>query len=126
MSNFTFISSLVYVMLLIVYVAFSDGSTAYRNLYFFNVNYIIGTLFLYLSGLKIVKCRPILSSSMTLKKGRLAFFLSVAILNYAMIGYNLIDWNSQFIMNYWVCLVFCILALLTFLTGIIYDRKAKR
>lgn len=126
MGKFTFISSLAYVVLLIFYMTFSNSSAAFHKLYFMATNYIIGTLFLFISGLKINRFKLYFNSPFTLKKGRLTFFLSVAALNYSIIIYNIIDWQSRFRMDYWLVMCFCLFAVLTFVIGWYYDRKDKR
>lgn len=112
-SNTILFSSLIYVILFIAYIAFSNGSPIWHKLYY-AINYsIVAVAFLYIGSIQVFK-------------GRKAFYYSISLFNFSVLLYNIIDWDLQFVMNYWLCLAFCIIALSTFLIGLLYDRKTAR
>ena len=112
MRQIAYIGAVLYVLILLLFMGYSNGSALTDAVYFVNQDMAIG---LFALGCGISEIR----------RGRRAFFLSLSVFQLLMIAYNIVDWRGEFEMNYYLSLGFCFTLLCIFLIAFYYDRKVK-
>lgn len=101
------------VLILLLFMGYSNGSALTDAVYFVNQDMAIG---LFALGCGISEIR----------RGRRAFFLSLSVFQFIRTAYSSVDYRGEYAINIYLALAMCICVITIFLIGFFYDRKIKR